>query len=111
MHPRLTLAETPINALEGADALAIVTEWKVFRGADFNAIKSRLRSPVIFDGPTPTAPAGTGGWSHLFQHGAVLAPRSRRGLTGSRRLPSFGTPAHKERCRVPASGPSAIYTQ
>lgn len=49
-HPRLTLAETPMNALEGADALVIVTEWKVFRGADFGAIKSKLKSPVIFDG-------------------------------------------------------------
>ncbi len=49
-HPSLTLAETPMNALEGADALVIVTEWKVFRGADFGVIKSKLKSPVIFDG-------------------------------------------------------------
>jgi UDPglucose 6-dehydrogenase len=37
-------------ALEGADALAIVTEWKVFRAPDFEAIKSSLKNPVIFDG-------------------------------------------------------------
>ncbi len=49
-HPRLTLAEAPLDALEDADALAIVTEWKVFRGADFGVIKSKLKNPVIFDG-------------------------------------------------------------
>jgi UDPglucose 6-dehydrogenase len=36
--------------LEGADALAIVTEWNVFRSPDFNQIKDRLRQPVVFDG-------------------------------------------------------------
>lgn len=48
--PRIKLADTPMAALEGADALVIVTEWKVFRSPDFEAIKSKLRSPVIFDG-------------------------------------------------------------
>lgn len=47
---RLKLMDTPMAALEGADALVIVTEWKVFRSPDFAAIKSKLRSPVIFDG-------------------------------------------------------------
>jgi len=37
-------------ALEGADALAIVTEWREFRSPDFEAIKRALGSPVIFDG-------------------------------------------------------------
>jgi len=37
-------------ALEGADALAIVTEWKVFRAQDFSAVKAELKKPVIFDG-------------------------------------------------------------
>jgi UDPglucose 6-dehydrogenase len=48
--PRLKLAGSPMAALEGADALAIVTEWKVFRTPDFVAIKARLKIPVIFDG-------------------------------------------------------------
>ena len=34
----------------GADALAIVTEWKEFRTPDFEAIKAALRTPVVFDG-------------------------------------------------------------
>ncbi|MCU0599896.1 MAG: UDP-glucose/GDP-mannose dehydrogenase family protein [Desulfobacterales bacterium] len=37
-------------ALEGADALAVVTDWNQFRNPDFNHIRSILREPVIFDG-------------------------------------------------------------
>ncbi|MBL8447379.1 MAG: UDP-glucose/GDP-mannose dehydrogenase family protein [Zoogloeaceae bacterium] len=48
--PRLSYAGRPKSALEGADALLIVTEWKEFRSPDFDAIKSRLKAPVIFDG-------------------------------------------------------------
>lgn len=49
-EPRLQYAENPMAALEGADALVIVTEWKEFRSPDFEAIKSTLKQPVIFDG-------------------------------------------------------------
>jgi len=47
---RLTYCERPEDALDGADALAIVTEWKQFVHPDFNQIKRRLRCPVVFDG-------------------------------------------------------------
>jgi UDPglucose 6-dehydrogenase len=43
-------AESPLAALEGADALAVVTEWKEFRSPDFEAIRARLKTPAIFDG-------------------------------------------------------------
>ena len=43
-------ADSPMAALNGADALVIVTEWKEFRSPDFDSIKSSLKSPVIFDG-------------------------------------------------------------
>ncbi|BAW80956.1 UDP-glucose 6-dehydrogenase [Candidatus Nitrosoglobus terrae] len=46
----LTLCETPEAALQGSDALAVVTEWNVFRSPDFEVIKSSLKTPVIFDG-------------------------------------------------------------
>lgn len=49
-EPRLTYADTPMEALDGADALVIVTEWKVFRSPDFEAMRARLKQPVIFDG-------------------------------------------------------------
>jgi UDPglucose 6-dehydrogenase len=37
-------------ALDGADALAIITEWQEFRSPDFDAIRDKLANPVIFDG-------------------------------------------------------------
>jgi len=46
----LRYAETPLDALQGADALIIVTEWKAFKSPDFETVKSRLKQPVIFDG-------------------------------------------------------------
>ena len=54
---RLHYATSPMDALQGADALAIVTEWKEFRSPDFDAIKATLKSPVIFDGRNLYEPA------------------------------------------------------
>ena len=47
---RLEFADGMMEALCGADALIIVTEWKEFRSPDFDAIKERLNQPLIFDG-------------------------------------------------------------
>ncbi len=47
---RLVYAQHPNEALDGADALAIVTEWRQFYHPDFIEIKRRLKQPVIFDG-------------------------------------------------------------
>jgi UDPglucose 6-dehydrogenase len=49
-EPRITYAESPIAAAQGADALVIVTEWKEFRSPDFDRLKAHLKQPVIFDG-------------------------------------------------------------
>lgn len=46
----LSLCETKEAALQGADALIIVTEWQSFKAPDFELIKNQLSSPVIFDG-------------------------------------------------------------
>jgi len=53
----LTLCRSSPHALEGADALAIVTEWREFRSPDFNDMKKALRSPVVFDGRNLYDPA------------------------------------------------------
>ena len=53
----VSYAESPLAALEGADALAVVTEWKEFRSPDFDEIKKRLKTPVIFDGRNLYEPA------------------------------------------------------
>ena len=55
--PGLTFATSAVQALEGADALVIVTEWKEFRSPDFDHIKSTLKQPVIFDGRNLYEPA------------------------------------------------------
>jgi len=47
---KITLCKDPYEALEGADALVLVTEWNEFRNPDFQKIKSKLKSPIIFDG-------------------------------------------------------------
>ena len=54
---RISYVATPMEALDGADALAIVTEWKEFRSPDFDAIKAKLKTPVIFDGRNLYDPA------------------------------------------------------
>jgi UDPglucose 6-dehydrogenase len=46
----LKLCDNAYQALNGADVLAIVTEWKAFRSPDFARIRASLGSPAIFDG-------------------------------------------------------------
>jgi len=47
---RITFMEDGYDALRGADALAVVTEWNEFRTPDFQKIKRLLKKPVVFDG-------------------------------------------------------------
>jgi len=51
------VVDSALAALDGADALAIVTEWREFRSPDFAGIKARLRTPAIFDGRNLYDPA------------------------------------------------------
>jgi UDPglucose 6-dehydrogenase len=53
----LVLCEHAYEALDGADALAIVTEWKAFRSPDFARIRAALKTPAIFDGRNLYDPA------------------------------------------------------
>jgi UDPglucose 6-dehydrogenase len=54
---RLSYAANPLAALDGADCLAIVTEWGDFRRPDFDDMAGRMKSRVIFDGRNLYAPA------------------------------------------------------
>ncbi|MFM8890595.1 MAG: UDP-glucose dehydrogenase family protein [Planctomycetia bacterium] len=54
---RLGYAAGPMEALDGADCLAIVTEWGDFRRPDFEEMARRMRSPTIFDGRNLYLPA------------------------------------------------------
>jgi UDPglucose 6-dehydrogenase len=47
---KLELVAHQYEAVAGADALALVTEWKPFRHPDFDAMKKLMRAPIIFDG-------------------------------------------------------------
>ena len=54
---RITLASDGYEALEGADALAILTEWNEFREPDFARMRELMRAPVVFDGRNLFDPA------------------------------------------------------
>lgn len=56
-RPDLTLTDGPMQALEGADALLVVTEWKAFRSPNFDEMKAKLKNPVVFDGRNLYDPA------------------------------------------------------
>jgi UDPglucose 6-dehydrogenase len=53
----LQFCDAATQALEGADALVIVTEWKEFRSLDLDKMRASLRTPVIFDGRNILDPA------------------------------------------------------
>lgn len=56
-EPGVEFATSTVSALDGADALIIITEWKEFRSPDFEDMKKRLKSPVVFDGRNLYDPA------------------------------------------------------
>lgn len=60
--PGMHYSGSPMEALEGADSLIIVTEWKEFRSPDFKAIKAKLRNGCIFDGRNLYDPAIVAGY-------------------------------------------------
>jgi UDPglucose 6-dehydrogenase len=53
----LEFADTPMAALDGADALIVVTEWKAYRAPDFARLRAALRQPVVIDGRNLFEPA------------------------------------------------------
>jgi UDPglucose 6-dehydrogenase len=53
----LTFVDNQTKALEGSDALVIITEWKEFKSPDFDAIKALLKQPVVIDGRNLYDPA------------------------------------------------------
>lgn len=75
-RPDLTLCDEPYQALDGADALVVVTEWNLFRSPDFSEVKRRLKQPVVVDGRNlyePQRMADEG-----FVHYAVGRPSVRQ---------------------------------
>ena len=82
----LTLCANAVQALAGADALAIVTEWQEFRSPDFRAIKDRLREPVIFDGRNLYDPTQMAALGFVYEGiGRSATPADARGAVASNR--------------------------
>ncbi|MHC4433917.1 MAG: UDP-glucose dehydrogenase family protein [Planctomycetota bacterium] len=54
---QIEICQNGYDALDGADALVILTDWQEFRNPDFEAIAARLAKPVIFDGRNLYSPA------------------------------------------------------
>jgi len=71
--PGFSLAESQYAALDGADALAVVTEWNQFRNPDFGRIKQSLSEPVLFDGRNLYAPPFVAEQGFAY-YGIGLAP-------------------------------------
>jgi UDPglucose 6-dehydrogenase len=75
---RLHYSDRPYGCLEGADALAIVTEWSEFRSPDFEVMKRLLAQPVIFDGRNvydPAQMASMGFTYYGIGRAAIEAPK------------------------------------
>jgi UDPglucose 6-dehydrogenase len=49
-RPDLELVDDLYEALDGTDALVVITEWKAFWSPDFDRIRAKFKQPVIFDG-------------------------------------------------------------
>ena len=60
-HPegrkQVSMTDDPMTALDDADALIIVTEWKAFRSPDFEQVMQKLKRAIIFDGRNLYEPA------------------------------------------------------
>jgi UDPglucose 6-dehydrogenase len=75
---RITFADKPMDTLDGAEALVIVTEWKAFRSPDFEQIKARLKQPVVIDGRNLFEPALLTGLG-IEYHGIGRSVLTRQG--------------------------------
>jgi UDPglucose 6-dehydrogenase len=78
-NPRVCIYEHQYATLEGADALAVVTDWNQFRNPDFGRMRNLLKAPVIFDGRNlydPDVIAGLG--FDYFSIGRAPASHQRR---------------------------------
>jgi UDPglucose 6-dehydrogenase len=68
----VTFADTPEQALQGTDALVILTEWKIFRAPDFRALAATLSKKAVFDGRNMYEP------SAVEEAGLAYFPIGRR---------------------------------
>jgi UDPglucose 6-dehydrogenase len=77
---RIGYADNPMQAVEGAEALVIVTEWKEFRSPDFGRLRQSLVTPAIFDGRNLYDPVMTRDLG--FEYYPLGRPDLRHGTAG-----------------------------
>jgi UDPglucose 6-dehydrogenase len=80
---RIDFKDQPMDALDGAEALVIVTEWKAFRSPDFEQMRARLKQPVVIDGRNLFDPALMTGLG-IEYHGIGRSVLTGRGADGVR---------------------------
>jgi UDPglucose 6-dehydrogenase len=71
----VSFAASAMEAVEGADALVIMTEWKAFRSPEFDELRKRLAQPVIFDGRNLYEPSVVA--AHGLEYYPIGRPQSR----------------------------------
>ncbi|RFU47713.1 UDP-glucose/GDP-mannose dehydrogenase family protein [Paraburkholderia sp. DHOC27] len=79
-HARLTFESDEMDVARGADALVILTEWKVFKSPDFDSLKQHLRTPLIFDGRNLYEPEALSELG-IEYHAIGRQPARREGIT------------------------------
>jgi len=84
---RLVFADDALAAADGADALVVATEWKVFKAPDFDALKANLKAPIVFDGRNLYDPAA------LHELGIEYHAVGRASALPARHLQAVGVPA------------------
>ena len=95
----LALVESAEAALEGADALAIVTEWQEFRSPDFDAIRDALRAHGHLRRPQPLRPgAGEELRAQVFRHRAGRAAGRLKRAVRDQRFAVSAEPSAIRRC-------------
>jgi UDPglucose 6-dehydrogenase len=91
----LILCDNMEEALDGADALIVATEWKSYSAPDFGTIREKIKRFVIFDGRNIYDPS----WAE--RHGLEVVGIGRR--LAAKRLRSVGEPVVRQRHDTPAA--------
>jgi UDPglucose 6-dehydrogenase len=65
--PGVKLADSPLEAVEGAEALILATEWKEFANVDMEEVKRRMHTPLVFDGRNFFDPATMARFGFIYR--------------------------------------------
>lgn len=98
---RLKLVGDAMSALDGADALLVVTEWKLFHNPDFGLIRQALRHPLIIDGRNLYDPQQLQEQGIAYQGIGRRNALAEQAIAGAVGMESLARPAAAARATVP----------